>query len=67
MRLICNSRFSPRTKYGKTIKGAVNHFFILSNPQLIKTKNQLVITFVSPCGDNVSWNINQLEQLSPHV
>ena len=36
------------------MKGTVNHFFILSNRQPIKTKNQLKISFISPCGDKLS-------------
>ena len=45
----------------KDHKRADNHFFILSNRQLIKNKNHLKIFFIPPCGDNLSgksltWN-----------
>ena len=57
----------PRTIYGKTKKGTVNNFFILSNRQPIKTKNQLKISFISPCGDNLSGKVTYVEHLSPHL
>ena len=52
-----------RTIYGKTIEGAIKDFFILSNRQLIKTKNQRKITFIYPCGDKFYVKITQVEQV----
>ena len=51
----------------KTTERAVNHLFNLSNRQLIKTKNQLKKSFMSPSGDNLSGKISQVEQSSPQV
>ena len=50
-----------------TMKGALNHLFDLSKLELIKTQRQLKISFISPCGDNLSGKITHVEQLSPQV